>query len=155
MKKTLIAFLGFFTALIIFMPKKNLFYTLTHYLPNDVKLSFKANQTPVSLNLENFKIYYANVPSFETKKIEILPWILYNRADLSEIFIPALNLKIKNAKIAYSPILFNKIFVKSANFHGTIDPFERKIHIVFSNPPSQIKPFLKKTKEGFILNEKF
>jgi hypothetical protein len=154
MKKFLIALIAFLLGLIVFMPKKDIFYTAEHYL-KDINIVSKIQSNPFFLKLNNGKIYYLNIKAATFKEAIIFPFILYNQANIKNLKIDSLNLTLNNIKIIYSPFYFKKAFIFADNLKGEIDILNKKIHLESKNPPNYLKGFMKKTKKGYELNEKF
>jgi len=151
MKKLLLILLGFYIGLVVFMPKKELFYKVERMLP--VNIEANITQTPISLMIKNAKIYYANINSANLNAT-IYPLILYNQANVN-LFINSLNTSFNNIKIIYSPFLPFKVFIKGENLNGFVNLKEKHIHITFSKPPNSIKDFLQKTNKGYVFDENF
>jgi len=58
MKKFLIAFLAFYLGIIVFMPKKELFYTAQKYLSSqNIYINAKVESNIISLILKDAKVY--------------------------------------------------------------------------------------------------
>jgi hypothetical protein len=154
MKKILIFLLGFYIGAVIFMPKKAIFYKIQELIPQ-INIEAQTKQTPISLNLQNIKIFYASIDSADIKKVKIFPFILYNQADIYDLNVKSINLTLKNIKIIFTPFYPIKAFIFGDNLNGFINLKERKIHITFKNPPSSIRGFLKKTEKGYVLDERY
>jgi len=153
MKKFFISFLALLLGLIIFMPKKNIFFTIEHSL-KDIKIDANIQSNPFFLKLNDVKIYYFNIKAANAKEVIIYPFIIYNQANIKDFYIDSLNLKLSNIKLIYSPFYYPKILIFADNLKGYINILKRKIHIESKNPPSSIKGFMKKTQKGYIFDEK-
>jgi hypothetical protein len=158
MKKVLAVILGFYIGIVVFMPKKDIFYTLTYKLPKTDVIA-NISQTPISLDIKNAKIYYAGIKSVFLQKLTVYPLIFFNAAVLQDTKINLGNYIIKKTFIFYTPFYPFKIFVKGkgnfGNFEGFVDIKNRYVKIFFKNPKNNIKAFLQKNSKGYFYYESF
>ena len=154
MKKFTVFIVGLFLGLIVFMPKDNLYFTLQKYLAKEnIYINSKINSFN-TLNLENGTVYYNGMDIITFNKIEILPFVFFNKIDVNNLKIKLENLDIKKADITYSVLNPLKVYIKgSSNFgdiDGEIDLIKRKIKIYILNLNNRfLKNMLKKDKKGY------
>lgn len=160
MKKFFIAFLAFYLGIIVFMPKKELFYTAQKYLSSqNIYINAKVESNIISLILKDAKVYINGINLINFQKSDIYMFILYNRIEIKKITINFNNLKINKLTLTYditNPIKI-KINGKSnfGNINGIVDLKNKAIKIYILNAKDFIKRYLRKDKKGYFYYEKY
>ena len=161
MKKFFIFLIGLIIGLIVFMPKKNLYFTLQHFLQKEkIYINSEINSNIISLNLKNGTIFYKGIDAVKFKNIFIYPFLFFNNIKATNIKIDFGNLNINNLDVTYSIINPLKVYIKGdSNFgkiDGSIDLVNRKIKVYILNlNNSTLKAILKKDKKGYFYYESF
>ena len=161
MKKTFIFLVGLIIGFIVFMPKKNLYFTFQHFLQKEkIYINSEINSNLISLNLKNGTIFYKGIDAVKFKDIFIYPFLFFNNLNATNIKIDFGNLNINNLDFTYSIINPLKVYIKGdSNFgkiDGIIDLVNRKIKVYILNlNNSTLKAILKKDKKGYFYYELF
>ncbi|RUM67674.1 MAG: hypothetical protein DSZ06_00720 [Sulfurospirillum sp.] len=171
MKKILIAIVSFLVAVVLFMPKVNLFYTLEELLKKEhveiVVDSIKDRW--IDLVLKDATVFYDKIESVKAKEIDIKPWLVYNVIEAKDITMAKglqsiLNFKIDEAKISHSILHYKSLNIEASgdfgSLSGEVDLLKRSVHILLQPTRrferSQVaRDYFKKSKEGLIYESKF
>jgi hypothetical protein len=161
-KKTLIIILAFFIGLLVFAPKKSLYYLLEGELKNNAIVLSDENisTNPFGLKISNAKVYVENTYIGDIKEISLLTLLFYNDISIIE-FEPTESIKkmlpisIKKADILYA--IWNPLEVKISldgsmgKADGKLDLAEQKIIIRFEKGANiaPIREYLKKDQNGW------
>ncbi len=153
-----LAVIGLVSALILFMPKSNLYFKLQEilkekniYINSDIKES-------VTLNLTDAVVYVNGMDVATFKSCKIYPFLFFNMLKLKDIvFLQHYKL---NLKVVYSVIEpFNVVISGKSNFgtiKGKINILKRSGKIYIENiTESEIKKILKKDNKGYYYYAKF
>ncbi|SMC10188.1 hypothetical protein [Nitratiruptor tergarcus] len=164
MKKLLkwIAYLLLFVLFfIIFTPKTRLYYGLEKALyPSQIIVSDeKIRETPVSLHIENGKLFFKDIEMGEFEHIAIYPDIFFNLLKIEHFqknreisLLP--NITLTNLTIFYTPFYPIKAWIKGKSSLGSIKGYvnlrQRRVQIDLfaSKLPGQLQSLMKKIKEG-------
>ena len=161
MKKFFIFLIGLIIGLIVFMPKKSLYFTLQHFLQKEnVYINSEITSNVINLNLKNGTVFYKGIDVVKFKDIFIYPFLFFNNLKATNINIDFENLNINNLYITYSIINPLKVYIKGdSNFgkiDGVVDLVNRKIKVYILNlNNSTLKAMLKKDKKGYFYYESF
>jgi hypothetical protein len=161
-KKGLIIFLSVIVALVVFAPKKSLYYLLESELQkNGVVLSDEnISENPIGVTISNAKVYVENTYIGDIQEISLLTLLFYNDVTLTN-FIPTQSIKrmlpisVDSAKINYAiwdPLKVS-IFIQGSMgiAQGEIDITEQKIILRFNKDANiaPIRGYLKKDQNGW------
>ncbi len=160
MKRIIIFVFGLFIGVIIFMPKDNLYFTLQKYLAKEkiyINSKIKSN---LKLTLYNGTIYQNDIDFAYFKKIDIMPFLLYNNIKVKNLKINFQNYKIKTLNITYSILNPVKIYISGKSsfgiISGEINLLKRFIRIYILNLSDvNLKTFLRKDNKGYFYYAKF
>ncbi|MDR3178258.1 MAG: hypothetical protein LBT96_04660 [Campylobacteraceae bacterium] len=146
----------FFYIVIIFLPKENFYFLLEQKL-NGHGVIFD-NETLDDfggvLSIKDSRIIYDNEEVGRIDKIAILPFILYNKIDISGLHILANNLKghvpekIDEASFKITPFYPTKVWINlKGNFgyiHGSYNIYDKTIRLVLQPQDNfkQMYPFI-------------
>ena len=88
-KKTVIAFFILWLAVLLFMPKQELYYKLEHIL---VKEGIKINEEKIeegvfSLTLKNADLYVKGIKVASAKKVTLFTLLFYTKIEVTELFL--------------------------------------------------------------------
>ena len=166
MKKILLSLVVFYIALIVLMPKKELYYTLNDVLKSNlIEISQKSLHDKLFfLEIKDVELYYDKAKVADIKKIDIIPFIFFNKATILNIELAdsvknILNFKAKELKLTYNIFGFSKIYIASNGTFGELEgEFDLKSKKLFLKlTPSKefendknINKFFKKTENGYI-----
>jgi len=161
MKKFLILFLGFLTGLMIFFPKKNIYYFAQQQLAKEhVYIVSEIKEDLFSLQLNNGKVFYNRMEIADFKNGVIKIFLLYNSVDIKNLQLKLGNYKFYEVKLTHSVVSPFEIKLTAkgniANARGVIDLKNRYVKIyVFDIKNRSIKRFLKKDKKGYYYYAKY
>ncbi|RUM68072.1 MAG: hypothetical protein DSZ05_01685 [Sulfurospirillum sp.] len=87
MKKFLLLLGSFYLAIVLLMPKTELYYTLKSFLvPQQVVLTQKSVKDRwFDLKIEGMKLFYDGIESAEAEQVEVLPWLFFNRISAQNV----------------------------------------------------------------------
>ncbi len=169
MKKILIFILVFFSSIILFMPKINLYNTLEKFLKDEriIIKEEKISDNFISLNIEGATIFYDGIKSLEIGSLNVKPWLITNEIILTDIKPSAvikkqLDVKADNVKINYSLWDYENVNIfAEGDFGELIGSFKvltGKLHLVlnvskkFSNN-ALVRQNFKKSEEGLVYEQ--
>ena len=166
-KNAFIVLLSLWFALVIFMPKKELYYALEHKLDDyGIVLNEKEiNENIFSLKIKDIDVYTEGIKMAHLDSIDFFTIIFYNTLDVSNVFIDSslksfVPLKIEKLDIVYNIINPLKVNIKTNGEFGKavgyID-YNRTIYLDFIEIKN-IKSFkknLKKNSNGWYYESKF
>ncbi len=166
MKKVVLIATSFFIALLFLMPKENLYYTLKRLLSDQhIQLTQKkVSDRWYALHLEGVSLLYDGIESVEIEKVDLWPWLFYNRLDLQTItpypairkFLPA---SAKEMVVSYTPFYPMKATMRMEGEFGEMEGFFEiktgKLHLLLhpASPfakSSIVRQNFKKTEEGYL-----
>jgi len=166
-KNTFIILLSALIAFLIFMPKKELYYTIEHQL---VKLGIKLNEKDITetvsdLQIDGMKVYYEGIGLMDVDSSSLTTFVFYNKINLHKIAVASslksmLPQNIDNISITYSVFSPKKANIHANGDFGEVDgyiDFNRTIHLDFVKI-GDIKKFkreLKKNENGWYYENKF
>jgi hypothetical protein len=166
-KKIAVILLSIWLAILIFMPKKELYYALEHLLvKNEIKLNEKdIKENLFGLNLNEVEIFYDGVRLAEVSDIEIKTFLFYTNVNVKDIkiddsFKSMIPFKLNDINVTYSILLPMKAKIYASgdfgNVAGYID-FNRTIHLDFIKVGNikKLQRELKKNKNGWYYETKF
>ena len=161
-KKSLVIILATIIGLLVFAPKRSLYYLIEQELQkNGVVLSDEEiSQNPFGLTISKAKVYVENTYIGDIKEISLLTLLLYNSLSL-EGFEPTESIKrmlpisIKKANALYA--IWNPLAVdislegSMGKAKGELDLAQQKIIIRFEKGAkiAPIREYLKKDKNGW------
>ncbi len=163
----------FIYTLVVFLPKKELYYLGERYLAK-YKV-YISNETLSDLGIAFFvkdgTIYYEGINGGKVESISVILTLLYNKIEISDVAISD-DLKdlvpgnVKSVSATYGVWLPHLVSLEGngefGEFDGDVNLIERKVKIVF-NPSKevetkftdQLRRFLKKTEEGYLYERPF
>lgn len=161
-KKIVMVLAVLWLALLLFMPKSELYYLLEHKLVDEgVKINERQiKEGPFGLSLYGAKVYYRGVPTIEIAEVDLLTLLVYHRVTVRGLGVDPLLKKqfpdtIKEMVITHSPIDPLHITVAGqgsfGDFTGSLDLRTRKLHIdiVKAKKLNTIQSWLKKGEKGY------
>jgi hypothetical protein len=166
--KGLLALLVLWTAILLFAPKKELYFLLEkRWEPEGVVVSGeRIQETPFGLVLEGGELYYEGIDLGHFRRITLHPYLWINRIDIEE-FTPAKTLEIlpeislHHARILYHPWRPKtlRVFADGSfgKVKGTIDWSKKMIRLrwIEFGEIQRIRPYLKKDEEGWYYEQSF
>jgi uncharacterized membrane protein len=167
-KKVSLIFLGVWLALLLFMPKAELYYTLEKKLETkDIRLNEKSiDEGLFSLSVTEVTVYVKGIALAKIEELNFFTLLFYNSVSIDNLIVDeALHAKVpaltQQAHIVHS-ILTPLTLTVDANgsfgkIVGDIDVQERKIHIDFveTKDISMIQSSLTKSEKGWIYEKSF
>jgi len=166
-KNTFIILLSALIAFLIFMPKKELYYTLEHQL---VKLGVKLNEKDITetvsaLKIDGMKVYYEGIRLMDVESSTLTTFVFFNKINLHKIAIASslksmLPQNIDDINITYSVLSPMKANISANGDFGELKgymDFNRTIHLDFVKV-GDIKKFkreLKKNENGWYYENQF
>ena len=161
-KKAALYILLFWVALIVFMPKEELYFSLEKVL---AKQGIEINESQISegmfsLDLQDLTIYAKGIKVMTVEKVECFTLLFYTNVVIDNVSVDkALSSmipeKIEKIQLTHSVLSPMKIQLKGEGSfgiaNGYIDLPERKIHIDFdkSAKVGSLRRQLKKGEEGW------
>lgn len=166
MKKFLIIVMSTYIALVLLMPKTELFYTLKKLLQKEhvVMTQEQVHDRWFDLKIEGLKLYYDGIESAKAADVEVAPWLFWNRlvandveagSDLRKMF------DFKADRVAVVQSILSPLHASlyaEGNFgtiEGTIDLKAGKVRVVceptkrFKNSTA-FRELFKKGEEGYV-----
>lgn len=170
MKKILIFLTLFYLALVIFMPKENLYFTLKNTLKQErIEVSEASlSDNLISLKGERLVVSYDGIESVLVKEFSVTPFLFYNKVKAFEVSASAslkemFSFSADVFELTYVIWNFNeaKIYAKGdfGELNGVLDLSAQSIKVVlepsmeFENSPL-IRQYFKKSEEGYIYESK-
>lgn len=165
MKKILAVLLSIYISIIIFMPKKQILYTLLNQASQE-KINFELkNLTDYGIfeNIDKITFYYDMAKFFEVSGARFFPLLVYNRLSFSQInlvgsFKSMLEIKIIEAKLTENLLSPYKVSIYALStigrFTGSYDLKSNRLRVLLVPNDKftsfKYKKYFKKTKEGYI-----
>ncbi len=153
-------------AVMIFMPKKELYYLMEHKLKeqNIVISGETLKEGLLSLTIENPVVYIGGAPLAKAEKITLWSLLVYTRLDARELLVaeglPA-ELKFQSVGARYSIVSPTNIYLEGLGSLGTIegnvDLLDRTVQIVIPEDAevAALSKYLKKGDKGWVYESKF
>jgi len=167
-KKIFIALFITWFALLIFMPKQEIYYALEKELAKqEIKINEKSIKEGVfSLSLNQASVYVKGVKIATIEELTLFTLLFYTRIELDSLLLDD-SLKFMAPQQTNKAIFSHAIFSPfDASVHaegsfgvidGKVDLKERKLHIDFNETKEieMIKPQLKKDEKGWYYETSF
>lgn len=167
-KKSLIVFVVAWIAIIVLMPKRELYYKLEEALAqHEVILNEKAIEEGwFSLNLQEVSVYFKGINIATVEEIKLTTFIFYSHLDLRSLGVDdslkhMVPQEIEQASASHSLFSPLNVFVEASGsfggMEGSIALNERKVHLDFNESKNldMLKPQLKKTEKGWVYETSF
>jgi hypothetical protein len=167
-KKIFIAFFVLWFALLLFMPKQELYYKLEQAL---VKEGIKINEERIeegvfSLTLKNADLYVKGIKIATVEKVNLFTLLFYTKVELSELLLDS-SLKrmapqrTQSATLSHTLLSPMHVSIQAEGSFGLLagnaDLKERKVHLDFVEEKEidMIKQMLKKGEAGWYYETSF
>ena len=167
-KKTVIALVLLWFALLLFMPKIQLYYLLEQNLAKqEIKLNeSKISENPFGLTVTDMQVYFKGIPVAKIEKTEMVTLLLYNRITATHITLDALlkekfPASIEKLVLQYSVIDPLHVHISGSGSFGTLegnyDLRAHKVHIDIAagKDIGMIQQWLKKGEKGYYYETSF
>jgi len=167
-KKIFIMLLVIWAALLVFMPKQEIYYQLEKELAkNEIKINEKSIEEGwFSLTLNQVTVYAKGVKVATVEKIDFFTVLFYSKIELRSFLLDDSLRSVapsatEQAVLSHSLLSPRSIAVDANGSFGTIvgkiDLSERKIHIDFTEPKEieMIREQLKKDEKGWYYERSF
>ncbi len=167
-KKTLISLFLLWFSLLLFMPKKELFYTFEHLLlPQGIKINEKSLDSGLfSLTLHDADIYVKGIKIANVNEVSIFTLLFYSRLHLDGLkldeslraFVPS---DINESIVVHSLLSPTKLFITSMGSFGLAEGVANlrtkklRINIVDEKELGSLKSQLKKDDKGWYYETSF
>jgi hypothetical protein len=161
-KKAALFILLFWVALIVFMPKEELYFSLEKVL---AKQGIEINEAKISegmfsLDLQELTIYAKGIKVATVQEIQCFTLLFYTKITMDNISVDKalssmIPVKLEKVQLTHSILLPMKVALTGegdfGQVTGSIDLSERKIHIDFekSEKLGSLRRQLKKGEEGW------
>jgi hypothetical protein len=160
-KKLLIILISIWIAIIVFMPKKELYYLLEHQI---VKYNVKLNEKTITdtlfgLDLNKVDVYMSGINLAQISNIKFITFLFYNKVNLNQLKIDnslksVVPLNIKDINITYSIVSPMQLDISADGDFGEVKGYldiNRTIHLDFIKVGNikSLKKELKKNKNGW------
>jgi hypothetical protein len=166
-KKVFIVILSIWLAILVFMPKKELYYALEHQLEkNAIEINEKnIKENLFGLDIKGADIFYDGVKLAKASDISFKTFLFYTKIDISKIdiddsFKSMVPFRLNDINVTYSllsPMRAN-VYANGdfGDVAGYID-FNRTIHLDFVKVGNikKLQRELKKTENGWYYESKF
>ena len=167
-KKTLIALLLFWLALLIFMPKVQLYYLLEQALEKqEIRINeAKIDENLFGLGVTDATLFYKGIPVAKVAKTEMLTLLVYNRVKIEHVILDALlkekfPASVEHLGVRYS--VLDPLHVQLSGsgsfgtFEGAYNLRTRKLHIdiVPGKEIGTIQQWLKQGEKGYYYETSF
>jgi len=167
-KKGLLVLLVTWLALVILMPKKEIFYKLEETLDRyEIRLNEeKKSEGLFSLTLKGVTVYVKGINVATIEEIDLFTLLFYSKIELRKLLVDD-SLKTMIPQETTSAVLRHSILspldaTVSANgsfgsLQGAIDLNERTVHLDFNESKNiqMLKPALKKSEKGWVYETSF
>lgn len=167
-KNSLIVFLVTWLAILAFMPKQELYYTLEEAL---AKYEIELNEENISeglfsLNLEQVSVYFKGIKVATIKEVNLYTFLFYSNMELQSLHMDD-SLKsmvpqdTKEAILSHSILSPVEVLVEANGsfglMSGHIDLAQRRVHLDFNESMGieMLKPQLKKDEKGWVYETSF
>jgi len=167
-KKTVIALVLLWFALLLFMPKIQLYYLLEHNLAKrEIKLNeSRISESPFGLRVTGMQVYFKGIPIAKIEKTEAVTLLFYNRISTAQITLDALlkekfPASIEKLVFQYSLIDPLHIHISGSGSFGTLegnyDLRAHKLHIDIAagKDIGMIGQWLKRGEKGYYYETSF
>lgn len=170
MKKFIILFIIFYLALIAFMPKENLYYTLKNRLKSERITLSEENLSDnfILLKGDELLIYYDGIASVAVDKFSVMALGLYNKIEAYNV-APAKDLKsmfnfsADSVKITYAVWDYKSVNIYAEGdfgvINGVFNPLTQMLKVELEpsaafEKSSVIRQYFKKSDEGYSYESK-
>lgn len=161
-KKSLIVFMMVWFAILVLMPKQELYYKFQEELAkHEIELNEeKMHEGFFSLNLEHVTVYFKGIPVATIEEVGFCTLLLYSSIELEGLYVDD-SLKTMVPQETKKALLSHTLFVPlevsveaSGSFGamtGTMDLNERTVRLDFNESKNieMLKPQLKKDEKGW------
>ena len=167
-KKGLGIFFAVWLALVLFMPKAELYYAAEKMLAKyDIKLNEKhIDEGLFSLTVKDVTVYVKGIALASIDELDFFTLLFYTKVDIKNLLVDeALQSKVPAniTKATLSHTILSPLIVSvdaNGSFgvaEGKISLLDKKVHINFSDIKdiSMMKSFLKKDEKGWLYEESF
>ncbi|SFV56930.1 hypothetical protein MNB_SV-10-477 [hydrothermal vent metagenome] len=167
-KKALLIFFVVWFALVLFMPKRNLYYRVEQELAaQDIKINEgKISEGVFTLDIEHAVVYVKGIDLIHVEHAGFLSLLFYNSLTLKGIKLDdsltnMMPTKLDEVRLSYAVWSPGHVSVAGKGpfgaFKGNIDLLQRKIHLDFtkSTKLGVLKRQLKKGKQGLYYETSF
>ena len=167
-KKSGIALIAAWFAILVLMPKQEFYYKLEEVLStHEIELNEeKIDEGFFSLNLHQVTVYFKGIPVATIEEMDLCTLLFYSRLELKGLhvddslkrMVPQETQKALLSHTILSPL---KVSVDAqgsfGGMTGTIDLHARKVHLDFNESKNieMLKPQLKKAEKGWIYETSF
>ena len=161
-KKILGALFIFMVAVIVWMPRTELYFKLEHILSQKgVYLNEKSiSDGLVSLEIQESQVYFEGISLATIQQSQLITLLLWNRLEIDGVvvddgFSDRLPKEVKHISLVYSLLAPQKIAIEAVGTFGRLEGSilldERKIYLELVEVAEikKIKPYLKKGKKGW------
>jgi len=155
-------------AVILFMPKENLYYQLERVAAQEgIEINEASIKSGVfTLSVRSPEVYYEGVAVASAEALDATVFLLYDRVIITGIALDRtiasmVPLTVDKVELVYSILTPQKVTLKGegsfGRCHGEIDLKERRVHISMDDPEKigSIKSLLKKGEEGWYYETSF
>ena len=163
-KKILIGILVVWLGIIIFMPKKDIYFKLEETLAQrDIKLNEETIEDNLfSLNIKNISVYFKGMNVAFIDEINIFTLLFVTKVDIDSIEARAiLTQSIKSLNISHSilsPVIFNidiNSSIGEAGGYANIQDRILHLDLNMTKEVAMLKPLLKKDENGWYYETAF
>jgi len=161
-KKSFIAFMVAWFAILVLMPKQEFYYKLEEELvKHEIKLNEgKMNEGFFSLNLEQVTVYFKGIPVATIEEVNLCTLLFYSSVELQALHVDdslktMVPQETQKAVITHSILSPLELSVDASGsfggMTGTIDLSERTVRLDFNESKNieMLKPQLKKDEKGW------
>ena len=167
-KKSVLVLLVTWLAIVILMPKQEIYYKLEEALDSyEIRLNEeKKSEGLFSLNLKGVTVYVKGINVATIDEVNLFTLLFYSSIELESLLVDD-SLKTMIPQETTSAVLRHSIrspldvsVVASGSFGsltGNIDLNERKVHLDFNESKNiqMLKPALKKSEKGWVYETSF
>jgi hypothetical protein len=167
-KKSVLIFLMLWFAILLFMPKAELYYTIEKSLAKqDIKLNEKSiEEGPFSLTLKDVTVYVKGIALAKIEELDFFTLLFYSSLELSNLKVDeALQTKVpattKEASFTHSILSPLSISIDANGSFGAIDGKvniinkDLRIDFVEVGDIGMIQPHLTKDEKGWFYEKSF
>jgi len=167
-KKSFIAFMVIWIAILVLMPKQAFYYKLEEELAkHEIKLNEqKSNEGFFSLNLKQVTVYFKGIPVATIEEVNFFTLLFYSRIELQSLHVDdslktMVPQETQKAVLAHSVLSPLEVLVDASgsfgSMTGNIDLSEQKVRLDFNESKNieMLKPQLKKDKNGWFYETSF
>ena len=167
-KKSVIVFLIAWFAILVFMPKQELYYKLEEGLAKQeiILNEEKMNEGFFSLNLEHVTVYFKGIPVAKVEEVNLCTLLFYSSVELQTLHVDdslkaMVPQETQKAVIRHSILSPLELFIDASGSFGAatgiIDLSERIVHLDFNESKNieMLKPQLRKDEKGWVYETSF